>query len=58
MIDGVKEPGAWAHNFDYMVQLLYDRGPGKPRENFDDRADASRGRAHDNDISCDLLLVD
>jgi hypothetical protein len=19
-----KEPGAWAHNFDYMVQLLYD----------------------------------
>ena len=19
-----KEPGAWVHNFDYMVQLLYD----------------------------------
>jgi len=19
-----KEPGAWAHNFDYMAQLLYD----------------------------------
>ena len=20
----LKEPGAWAHNFDYMAQLLYD----------------------------------